>query len=576
VSRVASKIAFVVCEHYQKEAEAALAAEGLEDCLVATFPARCGRPPLGAEEVAALVESLEGVDRIEVFGDTCMRNMITLPQGDGVRVYRLEHYMGLVSNRALLEGLMKRGAYITTPGWLADWQANLEQMGLDQKTAREMFAETASAVALLDTGVDEDSLSNLREFSEHIGRPFEVHPVGIDTMRLLMVRTALTIRLEDQKLESERRETGTAAEVRTLMKRASTHAMALDLVSRMARIGDEAEAVERMLDLYAILFLADRAAYLGYRDGEPDRLWLRSDHPVSEDEREAIRSGLASLSGPDGSVGSESGFTQRLVRQDELRGVISVEGIAFPEYRDEYLDLALSIADICQLSIDNAREYDKLVRTEERLREANEELRRLSTTDPLTGIANRRAYDDYVHTEWRRMLREGTSLALMICDIDFFKNYNDRYGHERGDYCLHAVAQIILGSVTRPGDLVARYGGEEFSIVMPNTSVRGALHVAERIRAAVAEAGILHEESDAAPYVTVSLGIAQFTPPLPAGANLTALFRTADAALYEAKQQGRNRAVLRSDEAGTDTDTGFEADSRAGARASWSPAGPDA
>jgi len=162
----------------------------------------------------------------------------------------------------------------------------------------------------------------------------------------------------------------------------------------------------------------------------------------------------------------------------------------------------------------------------------------------LTGVANRRAFDEYIEIEWKRMLREGTPLSLIVCDIDFFKKYNDRYGHEQGDFCLRDVARIIRQVIQRPGDLVARYGGEEFVVVLPNTPADGAILVAEKICAGVAEACIPHGASDIAPCVTLSLGVSATEQPKASSQSPEALFCEADEALYEAKKQGRNRAIL--------------------------------
>ncbi|MDO8944320.1 MAG: diguanylate cyclase, partial [Desulfobacterales bacterium] len=239
---------------------------------------------------------------------------------------------------------------------------------------------------------------------------------------------------------------------------------------------------------------------------------------------------------------SETGFLLRLVHRGETQGVIVVEKIAFPEYRDHYLNLALSIVNVCALPIDNARKYDKLRKTEELLKKANTELHHLATTDTLTGIANRRSFDEYLEREWKRMVRKETHLSLILCDIDYFKNYNDLYGHQEGDACLHAVAQAVRSCVVRPGDFIARYGGEEFILILPDTPAEGALHIAEQIQKTVRKLGRIHAGSTVDPLVTLSLGVAQGNPSPKAKAE--DLLQAADVALYRAKNQGRNRIVL--------------------------------
>jgi len=168
---------------------------------------------------------------------------------------------------------------------------------------------------------------------------------------------------------------------------------------------------------------------------------------------------------------------------------------------------------------------------------ANRELTRLSAVDGLTGIANRRQFDEALSREWRRCLREREPLALLMCDVDLFKQYNDRYGHPAGDECLKQVAATLRANLRRPADVVARYGGEEFAAILPGTSVEGAARVAESMRAAVLALGLVHDDS-AAGAVTVSIGLVAVVPEQ-AGAPADVV-GAADAALYEAKRRGRN------------------------------------
>lgn len=172
------------------------------------------------------------------------------------------------------------------------------------------------------------------------------------------------------------------------------------------------------------------------------------------------------------------------------------------------------------------------------LEKNNRELQRLSSMDGLTGLANRRQFDETLDTEWLRAMRTETALSLLFADIDFFKRYNDSYGHQAGDEALKQVARILRQTVHRPADLVGRYGGEEFVMVLPETTTEGALTVAENILAAVRQVGITHEQSDAAAFLTLSIGIATMKPK--EGEQPEALVSAADRALYRAKERGRN------------------------------------
>jgi diguanylate cyclase (GGDEF)-like protein/PAS domain S-box-containing protein len=174
-------------------------------------------------------------------------------------------------------------------------------------------------------------------------------------------------------------------------------------------------------------------------------------------------------------------------------------------------------------------------------KDTEERLRRLSTQDGLTELANRRYFDDFLDREWRRGLRDLHPLSIIMGDIDFFKHYNDLYGHLRGDDCLKQVAMILKDTVNRPGDLAARYGGEEFVMVLPATKVEGARVVAEMIRRRVEALDIPHAGSRISEVVTISLGVATTIPT--SESFFGALITAADQALYQAKHQGRNRIM---------------------------------
>ncbi|MDH4100872.1 MAG: PleD family two-component system response regulator [Nitrospirota bacterium] len=168
-------------------------------------------------------------------------------------------------------------------------------------------------------------------------------------------------------------------------------------------------------------------------------------------------------------------------------------------------------------------------------------LENLAFIDGLTGISNRRQFDRRIEEEWRRASRNGELLSLILIDIDFFKKYNDHYGHLAGDDCLKQVAETLASSLKRPGDAVARYGGEEFACILPQTDAEGVNKLAETLRQAVANLRIPHAASTVTDHVTLSLGVATCSP-TPA-TSPESLVTAADKMLYMAKEEGRNRAV---------------------------------
>jgi diguanylate cyclase (GGDEF)-like protein len=188
-----------------------------------------------------------------------------------------------------------------------------------------------------------------------------------------------------------------------------------------------------------------------------------------------------------------------------------------------------------------AQMRDSLLVLTRKLDEANRELKRLSSVDGLTSIANRRRFDEKLLHEWRHCSRMALPLSLLIIDVDSFKLFNDHYGHQFGDECLKAVARVLGQNTHRPDDLVARYGGEEFGVVLPDTMLEGAQVVAEAMRAGVEALSIGHSWSPVSTVVTISIGLATIIPPRASEGGISALIKAADDALYQAKDGGRNQ-----------------------------------
>lgn len=219
--------------------------------------------------------------------------------------------------------------------------------------------------------------------------------------------------------------------------------------------------------------------------------------------------------------------------ESHITGVLALAHIEPDKvFGEDELDILSRFADLASVALDNARLYREL-------QKANEELERLAVIDGLTQIANRRLFDEYLNREWKRMARERRPLSLILCDVDYFKCYNDTYGHLSGDDCLRAIAQAIQKNTKRPADLAARYGGEEFAVIMGNTAAEGAVKIAEDIRRDVRHLRIAHDSSPVDRYVTISLGVSTIIPH--SECSPETFIRMADKALYKAKAHGRDR-----------------------------------
>lgn len=175
---------------------------------------------------------------------------------------------------------------------------------------------------------------------------------------------------------------------------------------------------------------------------------------------------------------------------------------------------------------------------EQQLLADNKILQEIAAQDALTGIANRRAFDEKLAYEWKLGRREQVPLAVVLCDVDHFKAYNDIYGHILGDQCLKAIAGVLDTTIRRPADMVARYGGEEFALILPHTDLEGALHILTRIQQTLQARALPHKQSPTSSYVSLSLGLAIRVPQQDTGPE--ALLQLADDALYWAKAEGRN------------------------------------
>lgn len=198
------------------------------------------------------------------------------------------------------------------------------------------------------------------------------------------------------------------------------------------------------------------------------------------------------------------------------------------------------------LQLERNAAFFALREMQKQLQKTNAELKRLSSLDGLTGIANRRVFDETLTKEWERALRHSTTLSLILIDIDYFKPYNDTYGHQQGDDCLCTVATALAETSSRPTDLVARYGGEEFVIIAPNTDIVGAETLAAKLSDVVKALKIEHKNSKVSDHITISLGVVTMSPGQ--DDNISDLVKFADKALYDAKETGRDKYFVYKDE----------------------------
>lgn len=235
-----------------------------------------------------------------------------------------------------------------------------------------------------------------------------------------------------------------------------------------------------------------------------------------------------------------------LAETEKLQLAFSAGAVDYITKPVKKVELLARVSSILRLKheIDRRKAHEKeLEELTGKLETANKMLERISVTDSLTDIANRRYFDEFMELEWLRAVRDQTPLSLVIGDVDFFKVFNDSYGHQAGDDCLKRVAVALRDTLKRPADIVARYGGEEFAAVLPGTDLDGAIIVAEAMRLNVEALGISYNKSaylsKVSAVVTISLGVASIIPSDDFSPGK--LISMADNALYKAKEEGRNR-----------------------------------
>lgn len=230
---------------------------------------------------------------------------------------------------------------------------------------------------------------------------------------------------------------------------------------------------------------------------------------------------------------------RRLKADEATRDTPVIFVTAHNDEAAETTGLALGAVDFISKPI-NPAVVRARVKTHLTLKAQADLLREWVYVDGLTGVRNRRYFDEGLASEWSRAMRDGTALSLVMIDVDLFKRYNDHYGHQAGDDCLRRVAQALRGCLKRPGDLVARYGGEEFVCLLPGTPLEGAMVLAGQLHQAVAGLGLPHAQSTVSDRLSISLGVC--SKPAGSGGSAAAMLGEADAQLYRAKTEGRNRA----------------------------------
>jgi diguanylate cyclase (GGDEF)-like protein len=513
------KVVLKVCRHFQMEIEAVAGDPEFSGIVTLTYPSFCEHPQNDTTQwQREFASGTEPEDSIIIVGACCSSSGRNHACDDRLWIARLDQCFYLFASRSLIDYYMRQGAYILTPGWLAEWREHIGKWGFDRETARQFFAESATKLLLLDTQVDPDSACKLAAFSEYLGLPAETLPVGLDYFRLFL-RGIISDRLRALGSFGLGPVTGQSHFLET------DYAMALDLLENLAQKLDEEEAIEGILDLFSMLFAPGKLIYFPVNGVVVGKLHSR---PEALEGGEILRSWLKTNPRAMAWSPGQEGFLLPLTHDGKIVGALEASHFLFPNYIEKYRSLAKSISGLCGLVVDNARLFCQV--------------QELANIDGLTQLNTRRRFFQLASMEFSRAQRYGSPLTAIMFDIDHFKQVNDTYGHAMGDRVLTALGACCLRTI-RTIDICGRYGGEEFAILLPETPLPQAIVVAERLRDLVAST--ITENEGRSLRVTISLGLAD----MKAGhASLDELLNRCDSALYVAKVLGRNRVQVAQDE----------------------------
>jgi diguanylate cyclase (GGDEF)-like protein len=512
----ADKLCLLICRHYIREVEAVLGSGDFGDVTVRAYPPPCSAPHLAPDAVQEILQAAnaEGYDTFLVSGCFFAARKLSMALTPECGINGVDQCFYLLAGKSLIDGYINAGAYMLSPGWLADWPAHIAQWGFDRTTARAFFGESISRLVMLDTGTDDRSSETLADFAAHISRPYQIVPVGLDYFRSLLSEIILKWRI--QKMGQKWKTT-----TERVSRAIADQAMSFDLLAGLTRMKTEPDAIKQIMNLFAMLFAPGRMAYASVLKGRIEKNYT---YPVASLEGFCLDDWLEKGREENTWIEEQKGFNLRIAYQDRTLGLLEVKEITFPEYKFEYLNLAILLARVCGLAIANGRLF--------------QEVRQQAITDSLTSLYNRRHFFSLAKREISHAVRYDRPLAAIMLDIDYFKKVNDCYGHLVGDRVLTEIAQLCRREM-RTADICGRYGGEEFIFLMPETEMVGARQMAERLCKSISE--LIIEVEGRTLSVTASLGVAM----LDAGcSSIDALIGHSDKALYDAKSGGRNRVCV--------------------------------
>ncbi|XOF33905.1 MAG: ATP-binding protein [Candidatus Electrothrix sp. YB6] len=406
------RVYFFVCENLYAEMKEVVQFRKLTEVEVRSFPARCGSPPMNWTELADIVTETEEC-RIEVLGSYCL-DQLCPPLSSCYRINRQEQCFHLLCGASLVNALQEKGAQLLTPGWLSRWEHYIkEKWGFDRSTAQQFFGESVKNLILLDTGTDARAADHFAALQEFLSLPGEILPVGLDFLGLLAARTVEQYQLKQTGQEAEK--SG---------RRAADAAMTLDLIGMVTRAKSRPEVVAAITDLFTMLFAPEKVHFLPVNAAAG----IQFDQATGLNEEERLQA-TQLYTRPDKRFilnEAQDSFFLRIGRGDTISALIYVVRVAFPQYIDSYLNAALTVSEVCALSIEHVQALKKLFdasRLAGKAEVATEVLHNVGNT--LNSIS--------VSSEYIREMVHASSSTSLSDVVRLIQEHE----HDREHFCTH-------------------------------------------------------------------------------------------------------------------------------------------
>lgn len=336
---MANSLKLLVCENFSKEARLVLAGAEFADVELIVYPARCGRPPITLAEVVELAKTSIKASSVQLFGSCCAGDLRKDPESaQCCQVNYLQQCFHLICSKSMIDELLKEGAYLLTPEWLASWPEKIKQMGFDRAMARDFFGQSVKSLVLLDTGINKDSSKQLLEFAEFVGIASRIIPVDLDFLQLKLANV----------IEIWRRQ-----EIQNCLdlslRRVADYAMAMDFLGKLASLEIDKDPVATLKELFTMLFAPGIIVFIPFSGQVADELASTTDCcDLSPSQWESIRKTGFKL------TDSKAGFLLSLHSRDSHFGLLRIDHVMFPAHLDHYLNLALTVAEVCGLAMHNS------------------------------------------------------------------------------------------------------------------------------------------------------------------------------------------------------------------------------